>query len=126
MANAFGFARFPQQPSPDPSAVGAQLMQQRQAPQVPQPVGVTPGEQVATSFRPDEVLRMEGGKLAGSGGPDVSGGLNSAIGEALTRVGGGLQNNPNPNKPKARNMAQLRQLGLSDVEVMLLSETGGI
>ena len=56
----------------------------------------------------------------------MSGGLNSAIGEALTRVGGGLQNNPNPHKPKASNMAQLMQLGLSEVEAMLLSETGGV
>ena len=115
MPNGFGFPRPGQQPAPDPRAVGQQLMQpqQPQAPQQPQ-MGGDFFEAPARSM--EEHLRREGGKLMGSGGPDDDGALAAAVGEALTRAGGGHRGNPNPHKNRERHLRQLQQLGLSEVE----------
>ena len=70
----------------------------------------------------EAALRREGGKLMGSGGPDADGAMAAAVGEALTRAGGGHVSNPNPHKPRDRHVAQLQQLGLSPLEAQLLRE----
>ncbi len=128
MPGAFGFAQPGQQATPDPRQVGAQLMQpQQQAPQQPaSPLGpdMDPLEakQAAVSAR-DRRLRIEGGKLMGSGGDDRDSALSLAVGEALTRAGGGHVANPNPDKNRDAHVRQLQQLGLSQLEAELLRET---
>ncbi len=125
MPGAFGFTQPNQQPTPDPRAVGQQLMQPRQQqPQAPlAPIDVDPAEaeQAAVSVR-HKMLRREGGKLMGGGGSDVDPALSAAVGEALTRAGGGHRGNPNPFKQRARHNAQLQQLGISELEAELLGE----
>lgn len=128
MPNAFGFSQPGQQATPDPRQVGAQLMQPRQQqaqPQVPStPVDMDPLEaaQAVTGVR-DNKLRREGGKLMGSGGDDRDAALSMAVGEALTRAGGGHIANPNPDKNRDAHVRQLQQLGISQLEAELLRET---
>ncbi len=142
MSNGFGFTTPGTRPAPDPRAVGAMLMQgpqmggmgMGQAPQGAAPMA----PQQAQKPRPplddhthrefparsqDEAMRREGGKLMGSGGPDEDGALAAAVGEALTRKGGGHKGNQNPYKNRERHIQQLQQLGISEVEAMLLGET---
>ena len=129
MPGAFGFAQPNQQPTPDPRQVGAQLMQPQQQVQPQQPVNplnpdIDPLEakQAAVGMR-DRRLRIEGGKLMGSGGDDRDAALSLAVGEALTRAGGGHVSNPNPDKNRDAHVRQLQQLGISQLEAELLRET---
>ena len=71
----------------------------------------------------DRGLRLEGGKLTGGGGDDSDGALSAAVGEALTRAGGGHQANPNPHKNREVHVKQLQQLGISELESNLLRGT---
>ena len=131
MANAFGFSQPNQRPAPDPRMVGQQLVQSReggqqiaQRPQVAQgdfALQADPAEfaQGAASER-DRRLRLEGGKLMGSGGSDQDAALSMAVGEALTSAGGGHQANPNPHKNRDMNVRLVQQLGLSETEAELL------
>ncbi len=125
MAGAFGFTQPNQQPTPDPRAVGQQLMQPRQqqsqAPVAPVDVDPDEAEQAAISAR-HRMLRREGGKLLGGGGDDSNAEFNQAVGDALTRAGGGHRGNPNPHKQRDRHSAQLMQLGISPLETQLLGE----
>lgn len=133
MSNGFGFFTPGTRPTPDPRQVGAMLMQgpqmgagagmgqQRQTGQM-----APPDDRMAQEAPPhtrDEALRREGGKLMGAGGSDEDGALSAAVGEALTRAGGGHTANPNPHKSRDRHVRQLQQLGISEVEAMLLGET---
>lgn len=125
MAGAFGFSQPNQQPTPDPRAVGQQLMQPRQ--QQPQPqtplASVDPDEAAQTAaVARNKMLRREGGKLMGGGGDDSNPALSQAVGELLTSIGGGHRGNPNPHKNREGNLRQLRQLHLSDFEAELLRE----
>lgn len=138
----FGFAKYPQQPTPSSQAVGQALMQQGQQPQPPapmmapaDPLGVAEQRTAATAIeshalRARGALQMTGpGQIASE--PDVTDGhstnaLNIAVGEALTRMGSGYQTNPNPFKNRTGNMRQLQQLGLSATEAHLLAESGGV
>jgi hypothetical protein len=52
--------------------------------------------------------------------------VNVAVGEALTRMGGGYATNPNRFKPRERALQNLQQLGLSETEAILLIRTGGV
>lgn len=127
MSNGFGFLTPGSRPAPDPKQVGAMLMQgpqmgqgQQQQPMMP------PDDRVAheaPAHTRDEALRREGGKLMGGGGSDEDGALSAAVGEALTRAGGGHTPNPNPHKNRSRHVRQLQQLGISEVEATLLGET---
>jgi hypothetical protein len=135
MPSGFGYHKPGTQPTPDPRMVGQMLMQrgqtggtggtsqmgQAQQPQAP----VTDDRQhhEAPAHSRDEMLRREGGKLMGSGGSDDDGALSAAVGEALTRAGGGHRANPNPHKDRTKHIRQLQQLGISEVEAMLLGET---
>ncbi len=128
MPNAFGFATPGQEPAPDPRMVGQQLMQPRQA--LPQaqvagvpPTDVAPGEAAQAAVRARNMaLRKEGGRLMGGGGSDIDPVLSQAVGEALTRAGGGHKGNPNPNKRVDSHVLLLQQLGLSELEANLLRE----
>lgn len=130
MANAFGFALPGQEPTPDPRAVGQQLMQPRQQGQAQAPVRSSDileaqPEEAAQGLlaQRDRGLRLEGGKLTGGGGDDSDGALSAAVGEALTRAGGGHQANPNPHKNREVHVKQLQQLGISELESNLLRGT---
>lgn len=123
MANGYGFRPPQAQGTPHPQQVGAMLMQQRQQPM----------QQQAPD---DAALRRQGATLMGGPGQtDIAGSaladghsegaLRTAIGEALTRMGGGYQANPNPHKPRDRTMQTLQRLGLSSAEAELLMQTGG-
>ena len=128
---AFGFAAYPLKPSPATQAVGAALLQRRQQPYGPMDrPAPQPGVETATPA----TIRMEGAKRMG--GPmqldhaELPDGMNAnainvAIGEAMTRVGGGNQPNPNPFKPRQRSLQQLQALGLSPIEAQLMIQTGG-
>jgi hypothetical protein len=125
MPNGFGFSRPGQQPSPDPRQVGAQLSQRGQQGQQGQQVQPQYDDRRHAEFPAqsrEEALRREGGKLMGGGGDDNDGAMSAAVGEALTRAGGGHRGNPNPYKDRARHFAQLQQLGLSELEAQLLGD----
>ena len=121
MPNAFGFTRPGQQPTPDPRQVGQQLMQPR-PPQRPQPFDVDPVDAEFPARSMGAALRREGGKLMGGGGDDNDGALSAAVGEALTRAGGGHRGNPNPHKNRDAHVRQLQRLGISQLEAELLRE----
>ncbi len=120
MPGAFGFTRPGQQPTPDPRAVGQQLMQPRQ--QQRQPFDVDPVDAEFPAHSMGAALRREGGKLMGGGGDDNDGALSAAVGEALTRAGGGHKSNPNPHKNRDAHVRQLQRLGISQLEAELLRE----
>lgn len=120
MPNAFGFTRPDQQPSPDPRAVGQQLMQPAPVRSPRVPLDQNDAEFPAHSM--SAALRREGGKLMGGGGSDEDGAMSAAVGEALTRAGGGHTPNPNPHKNRDANVQRLMQLGLSQLEAELLRE----
>lgn len=147
MAGGFGFQKYPQQGTPNAEAVGMALMQQGQgppmggapapmsaAPMAPTGAGIGAGSTDAdASLRGEGAVRMTGGGQIGAmqgGDPDEHGhstnALNVAVGEAMTRLGGGYSTNPNPYKDRAGHMRQLMQLGLSQTEAHLLAETGGV
>ncbi len=122
MPNAFGFTRPGQQPSPDPRQVGQQLMQP--PPQAQQGrLEVDPVDAEFPAHSMSAALRREGGKLMGGGGDDSDGALSAAVGEALTRAGGGHTSNPNPHKNRDAHVQQLQRLGISQLEAELLRET---
>ncbi len=123
MPNAFGFSPPNQNPTPDPRQVGERLMQPRQQPQrAPPEIDDRLGGETVPRSR-DEALRREGGKLMGSGGSDADSALSAAVGEALTRAGGGHRGNPNPAKNRDARVLALQQLGISPLEAELLRET---
>lgn len=145
MAGGFGLIKPGVRPTPDPRMVGAALMQgggmgqgmggapgmgqpgqmptdPRQEMQAPMPMDDRMAHEVPAHSR-DEALRREGGKLMGGGGSDEDGAMSAAVGEALTRAGGGHRPNPNPHKDRARHVRQLQQLGISELEAALLGET---
>ena len=123
MPSAFGFTRPNQQPTPDPRQVGQQLMQPRQSQQARGLDVADPVEAEFPAHSRAEAFRRAGGKLMGSGGPDSDGALAAAVGEALTRAGGGHRANPNPHKDRDKNVRQLMRLGISPLEAELLRET---
>jgi len=137
MAGGFGFARYPQRPTPGSQEVGMALMQRGQgqeqaAPAQPAPMG-PPADGGAAA---DQALRLDGAhRMGGSGqiddnasdddGVHSANAVNVAIGEAMTRAGGGYTTSKNPFKPRDRTLVNLQQLGLSETEAMLLIQTGG-
>ena len=124
MPNAFGFSIPGQQPSPDPRAVGAQLAQPQQQQRSPPGLAFDdPLDFEAPARSREAALRREGGKLMGSGGPDADGAFAAAVGEKLTRAGGGHRGNPNPHKDLDGHVRQIIQLGVSPFEAELLRET---
>ncbi len=123
MGNAFGFSRPNQQPTPDPRAVGQQLAQPREQQHAQPPVDPESFDFEAPAHSRDIALRREGGKLMGGGGDDNDGALSAAVGEALTRAGGGHRGNPNPFKNRDGHVAHLQRLGISQLEAELLRET---
>lgn len=146
-----GYAKFPQRPSPNSQAVGAALLQQGQggmAPTAgPTPAGPEPsyapgqpplygGAGAQDTVDSSAAMRAQGARQMGGPGQiddnatdDGDGhsanAISVAVGEALTRLGGGNNISPNPFKPRERSLQTLRQLGLSEVEARLLVETGG-
>lgn len=151
MAGGFGFARYPQRKTPASQDVGMALMQQGQAGgAAPAEMPYGPGQMapMEQSFGPGQMapastasvggdpLREDGARrMSGAGqiddnaseddGTHSANAVNVAIGEALTRQGGGYRTNPNPFKPRDRALRNLQQLGLSETEAMLLIQTGG-
>ena len=121
MPGAFGFTRPGQQPTPDPRQVGQQLMQPQQQAQQGQ-LEVDPVDAEFPAHSMGAALRREGGKLMGSGGDDNDAALSQAVGEALTRAGGGHKSNPNPHKNRDAHVQQLQRLGISQLEAELLRE----
>ena len=123
MPNGFGYTPPGQKP-PDPSQVGEMLMRPRGVPEQPQATQMPQmgmGQPQQAVQAPDEAMRMAGGKLMGGGGDN--GRIEAAVGEALTRAGGGHRPNPNPHKNREGHIRQLQRLGLSEVEAMLLGDT---
>jgi hypothetical protein len=138
MAGGFGFQNYgSQRKTPSSEAVGQALMQRGQDPGLmapaEQPFGM--GQQAAPPS--DQALREDGARRMGGAGQiddnaseddDVhsANAVNVAIGEALTRAGGGYATSPNRFRDEAGKLRQLQQLGLSQVEAQLLLRTGGL
>jgi len=135
MSSAFGFTRYPQQKTPPAEAVGMALLQRGQG----QPASAAPPMMMGSAPEmgppPDALLRAQGAeRMTGSGQMDDGmpmedghslNAISVAVGEALTRMGGGYATSPNPFKPRERALQNLQQLGLSSVEAQLLIRTGG-
>ncbi len=130
MPSGFGYQLPRQSGTPDARAVGQMLTQRGQQPQQPAQAPRIMAPEDGSSFVEFEAqneaahLRREGAKMMGGpqgGVPD--GAMAAAVGEALTRAGGGHTMNPNPHKNRAAHLNQLQQLGLSQTEAMLLGET---
>ncbi len=153
MAGGFGFQKYPQRGTPSSEAIGMALMQQGMAQSVQQdanagiapsaaPFGSMAGPSVtqpgvAMPLAPEAAAqRLDGARRMGAPGqiddsvPVEDGhslnAINIAVGEALTRMGGGNAVATNPYKDRARSIRNLQQLGLSSTEAELLAETGGI
>lgn len=143
MAGGFGFTP-PQAPRPNGQQVGSALMARGQMGQMAPPTAM-PGVEMPMSSEQENAImassgramREAGAKKMGAAGQiddapidDGAGhspnALNIAVGEALTRMGGGYKTNPNPHKDRDRSMRQLMQLGLSETEAGLLVATGGV
>ena len=133
MPGGFGYPNYAaQRKTPSSEAVGAALMQQQSA-----PAEQGPGLGAAPMAPPsDEALREDGARrMTGAGqiddnasdddGIHSANAVNVAIGEALTRMGGGTTASKNPFKPRDRALLNLQQLGLSETEARLLIQTGG-
>ena len=140
MAGGFGFSKYPQRPAPSAQDVGASLLQQGQM-ATPTDPGMAPAQPMMAesggdAIMADQRLRQEGAFRMGPSGqvPDsgTDDGMHSAnavsmaVGEALTRQGGGYTTNLNPFKDTAGHVRQLMQLGLSEIEAQLLVRTGGV
>lgn len=141
MAGGFGFSRYPQRPAPSAQEVGASLLQQGQmapagpamAPASPMMAGPEAGGNPlaeAQRLRAEGAYRMGApGQMPDSGeeeGMHSANAVSVAVGEALTRQGGGYTTNPNPFKDTTGHVRQLMQLGLSEIEAQLLVRTGGV
>jgi hypothetical protein len=146
MAGGFGYERQPQAPSPDPREVGQRLRQQggmQLNSRGPMAAGTPPeaAEEVDPSFDPQRQLGavyMGGRGQMGTGSAppgqpdytdddDVDANTTAAVGEALSRMGNGLMRpqNPHPARVKRRR-DQLLQLGVTELEINLLSKSGGL
>ena len=131
MPGGLGFSRPNLQHAPEPRGVGQQLWGQQQQPQQPQanvsgaglgvPFGDRQGGEVPLATR-EANLRREAGKISGSGGDDSNSALNQAVGDHLTRLGGGHKGNPNPFKDREGHIRNLMRF-MSETEAMLLGET---
>lgn len=138
MASGFGFTKQPQTPAPRAAAVGLQLRQQQVGGGAGAPPGaggipMTPAAPGEADVERQKMMLRAGGEKMGGAGQRVSVGENepgaemaAAVGEALTRLGGGYRTNPNPFKPRDKAFQNLQQLGLSEFEAMLLMQTGGL
>jgi len=135
MAGGFGFSKYPQRPAPGAEDVGRSLMQQQAMPGAVE-TPMAPTMPMADPLTADRQMRLDGAQRMGAPGqvPDMAdddgthsaNALSVAVGEALTRQGGGYTTNPNPFKDRAGHVRQLMQLGLSEVEAQLLVQTGGV
>lgn len=113
MSNGFSFQPPPQA---NPQQVGQAMMRPQQGMQMeaPDPDAL------------DKAMRLEGAKfMTTAQSTDGDAAVNAAVGEALTRKGGGASQSLNPHKDRGRAMNDLQRLGLSAVEAELLSMTGG-
>lgn len=152
MAGGFGFANYAgARKTPSSQAVGQALMQgggQMAGGAAPAEMPMGPGQmaptemlmgpgQMAPPVPPDQAMREDGARrMTGPGqvddnaeegdGTHSANAVNTAIGEALTRMGGGYRTNPNPHKDRARAMQLMQQHGLSETEARLLVESGGL
>lgn len=136
MAGGFGYELPQSQPAAGrPEQVGRSLMLRGQmAREAPAPSMMAPV--MPDPMTEGQMLRQAGAQRTGGPGQidtpaDEDGAhspnaINIAVGEALTRLGGGYKTNPNPLKPHGRNVAQLMQLGLSPTEAQLMVQTGGV
>lgn len=150
MAGGFGYERQPQSPSPDPREVGRRLRQSGmgQAPGAgaaqPQP-GLAPVATTSDEFDPSlDPQRQLGGTYTGGRGQmgtgsaapagmpgyqddEVDANTVHAVGDALSRMGNGLMRPQSPHPARVqRRRDQLLQLGVTPLEVQLLSQSGGI
>lgn len=95
----------------------------------------------AVGDAPERSLREQGGRYMGATGqmgwgsgmpaPGAEQEANpsaiaAAVGEALTRQGGGIMRDRNPYVDRERRRQDVLRLGLSEFEADLLSQTGGI
>lgn len=151
MPGGFGFSNYAtQRPTPNAQEVGHALVGQRMGGgmQAPQPGGPMAMFGAAQPMAPmaspsmgdpqDAALRLDGARRMAGGGqiddtadredPGVhsANAVNVAVGEALTRMGGGYTTNPDRFKPRENNVRQLQHLGLSEVEAQLLVRSGGV
>lgn len=144
----FGFQSYPQRPSPNRRQVGEALVMQQQSggaglETAPGPMGFqspTPsGDPGAFGDPAEHELRAQGGRSMGGAGQTGwgSGGGDSpdepnpsaiaaAVGEALTRMGGGIMRDPNPHVDRERRKRDVMQLGVSPFEADLLTQSGGL
>jgi hypothetical protein len=147
MPSLFGYAKYPQRPSPDRRQVGEALLLQNMnggagadpgmAPSMATPAPAPDAAAVGDPAEHD--LRMQGGRQmggAGQGGwgsgdgdsaqnPNPSA-IAAAVGEALTRQGGGIMRDRNPFLDRERRKRDVLRLGISELEAELLSQSGGL
>lgn len=128
MAGGFGFIP-PQAPRPTGQQVGEALMSR--------PAASVPGVPVVDPLAEGKALRQAGATKMGAAGqvddhPMEDGmghspnAVNIAVGEALTRMGGGAAVSKSAHRDVVGHVRQLMQLGLSATEAELLVQTGGV
>ena len=134
MAGAFGFPSLPQTPSPDPREVGRMLAQPQQAPMPINSSGLA-DEETQPEVGGGHFMGGPGQMGTGSappGQPDypdegVDANMTAAVGEALTRIAGGVMRSPDMSTARAaRRREQLLRLGMTPLEADLLARSGGI
>jgi hypothetical protein len=132
--NAFGFSPYPQRPTVDPRTVGQALVSRAQASMPMQggpggPMSPMPMQDMATG-RPMAPMPMGGGGeddlLMGRDGGDQfeDSAIQAMRHERNRRVGMELEQGQQ--RVPANHDAQLRRLGMSDAEIRLLRQAGGI
>lgn len=98
-------------------------------------IATAPGEETAGVGDPTEdALRRRGGRFmggAGQSGADsddgpASSAINAAVGEALTRMGGGIARDQSPYVDRERRRRDVLRLGISEFEADLLLQSGGL
>lgn len=120
-----GYEKYPVRPSPAPAEVGAQLMQDEDEP-LANPMGAQ-SEMLApveTAPVPSVTNQLNSGYLSQSG---ASSGLLAAIGGALERIEGGVDQPTGEGRvfTAPDRYVQLTRMGLSDEEARLMMQTGG-
>jgi len=146
-----GFQNYPQRPSPNRRQVGEALLMQQMGGAQPgmqpgletgaAPIGDPGTGEPSVGDPAEHGLRMQGGHYMGGAGqtgwgsgtpapgaeedPNPSA-IAAAVGEALTRQGGGLARDANPYIDRERRKRDVLRLGLSQFEVELLGNSGGL
>lgn len=122
MPNAYGFQPYPQRPSPDPRQVGAQLAAASGMGGGGMPGGM-PADGMSDAFPP----MGAGGPPADPDGVDEGNPAALAVAQDEAQLRGQDQGRAQVDDgPEPASIRQMRKLGLSDMEIQLLLQSGGV